>query len=73
MFFGLTNALTTCQKLFNQIFKTALDNFVIMYFDNISIYLKIKKNIKHIYYIFQKLKKHDLKIELKNIHSIETK
>ena len=43
MFIGLINALPTCQELFNRIFETVLKDMGIMYFDEIIIYLKIKK------------------------------
>ena len=66
MFFGLINTLTICQKLFNQIFGKALDNFVIIYLNDILVYSKNKnKYIKYVQYIFQRLQEHDLQIKSK--------
>ena len=56
MFFGLINALATCQELFNQIFGKALDDFIIIYLNDILVYSKNKNEyIKHIQYILQEL------------------
>ena len=45
MLFRLINALTTCQKLFNQIFEKALNDFTIIYLNDILIYSKKNKKI----------------------------
>ena len=66
MLFGLINALAICQELFNQVFKKTLDNFAIIYLDDIFIYSKSKKeHVKHVRHIFQWLKKHSLWVEPK--------
>ena len=49
MFFELTNILTTCQKLFNQILGTTLNDFAIMNFNDIFIDSEIKN--QHIKYV----------------------
>lgn len=36
--FGLTNALTTLRILMNQVFQEYLDNFVVVYIDNMVTY-----------------------------------
>ena len=64
--FGFTNALTTCQKLLNQVLRDALDENLIVYFNNIFIYSKIEvKHIRHVQHILQKLREYDLKVKLK--------
>ena len=64
--FRLINTLVTCQELLNWILRKILDNFVIIYLNNIFIYSKNKKkHVKYIQYIFQWLKEHDLQIKLK--------
>ena len=66
MFFRLTNALIICQELFDLTFEATLNNFVIMYSNNIFVYLKTqKKYIEYIKYIFQKLQEYDLKVKPK--------
>ena len=48
--FRLTNILATFQAIINYILQEYLDIFIIIYLDNILIYLKILKNYKkHIY------------------------
>ena len=54
MLFEFTNILTICQKIINNILRQYLDQLVIIYLNNIIIYLNILK--KHINYIFKILK-----------------
>ncbi len=54
MSFELTNASTTCQKIINDTLRQYLNRFVIVYLNNIIIYLKILK--EHVSYIFKVLK-----------------
>ena len=49
MFFKLINASANCQTLINNILKKILDILVIVYLDNIFIFLKTKK--KYIKYV----------------------
>ncbi len=53
MLFELTNASTTCQEIINNILRQYLNQFVIIYLNDIIIYLKILK--EHISYIFKVL------------------
>ncbi len=43
MLFGLTNTLATFQGYINKILAEKLDIFIIVYLDNIFIYIKSKK------------------------------
>jgi len=43
MQFGLINALATFQKRINNVLREHLDKFIIVYFNNIIIYLITKK------------------------------
>ena len=55
MFYKLFNAFIIFQFYVNKILKLYIEVFYVIYFDNILIYLKIKKNI--------------LKVHLQNITS----
>jgi len=54
MSFELTNVLTMCQKMINDVLRQYLDRFVITYLNDIIIYLKILK--EHVSYVFKVLK-----------------
>jgi hypothetical protein len=57
MFFGLCNAMATFKTLMNLIFHEKLDEFVIIYIDDIFIYSKIaKEHARHLEYVLRKLK-----------------
>ena len=54
--FRFTNALTICQQFINNTLTEYLDVFIIIYLDDIFIYLKIfEEYIKYIKIIFGKL------------------
>jgi len=53
MSFELTNVLTMCQKIINNILRQYLNQFVITYLNDIIIYSKILK--KHVSYVFKVL------------------
>jgi hypothetical protein len=58
MFFRLCNALATFKTLMNLIFHEKLDEFVIIYIDDIFIYSKTaKEHARHLEYVLRKLKK----------------
>ncbi len=57
MFFGLCNTMATFKTLMNLIFHEKLDEFVIVYIDDIFIYSKTtKQHARHLEYILRKLK-----------------
>jgi len=59
--FGLTNAPATFMTLMNDIFREYLDQFVIIYLDDILIYSQTKKeHLKQIRLVLEILRKHQL-------------
>ena len=64
MSFKLINVSTTCQDMINNVLKKYLNIFVIIYLNNIFIYLKnLKKFKKHIKIILQCLNKKEFLIK----------
>jgi len=59
--FGLTNAPTTFQSLMNSIFAKVLRKFVLVFFDDILVYiLDWKTHIQHLRQVLELLRKHTL-------------
>lgn len=59
--FGLTNAPATFQTLMNDIFREYLDDFVVIYLDDILVFSKNPDDhAKHLELVFQKLREHKL-------------
>ena len=57
MTFGVTNSPATFIDLINRVFKTYLDEFVIIFIDDILIYSKsLVKHEKHLRLVLQRLK-----------------
>ncbi len=59
--FGLTNALVTFCTLMNDIFREWLDDFVVVYIDNILTYNNfMEEHVEHLRKVFQRLKENKL-------------
>jgi len=56
MQFGLINTLATFQKQINSVLREHLDEFIIVYLNNIIIYLESKKEYReHIKWVLKRL------------------
>jgi len=63
--FGLTNALATFCTLMNDIFREWLDDFVVVYIDDILIYSSsMEEHAEHLRKVFQRLRKNKLYVKL---------
>ncbi len=63
--FGLTNAPATFCTLMNDIFREWLDNFVVVYIDDILIYSgSLEEHAEHLCKVFQRLKENKLYAKL---------
>ena len=59
--FGLTNAPTAFMDLMNRVFKPYLDQFMVVFIDDILVYSKNKEeHEKHLRVVLQTLKEHQL-------------
>ena len=66
MLFEFINTFTTCQKIINDALKKYLNDFVIIYLNNIFIYLFIlKQHVKHVNKILKYLNQRNLRTKLK--------
>ncbi|KAI3412628.1 Hydrolase_4 domain-containing protein [Psidium guajava] len=62
--FGLTNAPATFCTLMNKVLQPFLDQFVVVYLDDIVIYSRtLEEHIKHIKQVFQVLREHELYVK----------
>ena len=62
--FGLTNAPATFQRMMNEIFRPYLDQFVVVYLDDILVYSRNKEDhVKHVRIVLQVLRENKLYCE----------
>ena len=63
--FGLTNAPTAFMDMMNRIFKPYLDQFVVVFIDDILVYSKnIEEHERHLRIVFQTLREEKLFVKL---------
>ena len=66
MLFEFINAFAIYQKMINDTLREYLNDFVIIYLNNIFVYLFIlKQYIKHVYKILKRLNERDLRVKSK--------
>ena len=69
--FGLKNAPPTFQRLMIELFRKHLDEFVVVYIDDILVYSKtFEDHMKHLKIVFEILQKANLMIKLKNANFV---
>jgi hypothetical protein len=62
--FGLTNAPSTFQALMNEIFEDCLNDFVVVYLDDILVFSRNREeHAKHLQIVLERLKKRGLKVK----------
>ena len=66
MQFGLINTLATFQKQINSVLREHLDEFIIVYLNNIIIYLESKKEYReHIKWVLKRLQEEQILVAIK--------
>ncbi len=66
MSFELTNVSTTCQEIINDALRQHLNRFVIIYLNDIMIYLKIlNEHISYVFKVLECLNRKNLHLKLK--------
>ena len=71
--FGLCNAPASFQHLMNTIFQEFLDDFVIVYLDDIMVYSRThEEHLKHLDIVFSKLRDNQLYAKLKKCEFMKT-
>jgi RNase H-like domain found in reverse transcriptase/Reverse transcriptase (RNA-dependent DNA polymerase) len=72
--FGLTNAPATFMTLMNDIFREYLDQFVVVYLDDILIYSRTREeHLQHVRIVLTTLCKHKLYAKAKKCELVQTK
>jgi hypothetical protein len=70
MSFGLTNAPAHFMYLMNSIFMPGLDKFIVVFIDDILVYLKnLEEYEEHLRIVLQRLREHQLYAKLASVSS----
>ena len=71
--FGLTNAPATFQRLMNRVFAGLLNNFVLVYIDDIVVFSKTtEQHFEHLQIVFDRLRKAGLRLKIKKCKLFQT-
>jgi hypothetical protein len=71
--FGLTNAPATFQRFMNDVLKSVIKKFALVYLDDVIIYSKtLEQHIKHIEKVLDLLRKAGLKIKISKFTFLQT-
>nr|XP_016441632.1 PREDICTED: uncharacterized protein LOC107767225 [Nicotiana tabacum] len=63
--FGLTNAPATFCTLMNQVFQEYINEFVVVYLDDIVVYRKtLEEHLEHLWKVLARLREHELYVKL---------
>ncbi|GBG60905.1 hypothetical protein CBR_g16025 [Chara braunii] len=74
MSFGLTNAPATFQTAMNDIFRDILEEYVLVYLDDILVYSRtLEDHLRHLRDVLQRLCKHGFYAKLSNCHFAQRK
>src|SRR5581483_9545078 len=66
MLFGLTNAPATFQQTMNKIFARILEDFVVVYLDDLNVFSRnFNEHLKHLREVFKRLRNAGLKLKAK--------
>jgi hypothetical protein len=64
--FGLKNSPSAFQRMMDEILKEYIDDFVIVYIDDLLIYSKnLEEHMKHLELVSQRLKEYNIQINMK--------
>ncbi len=70
MLFGLINAFATFCTFMNDIFQEWFDDFVVVYIEDILVYNNfMEEHVEHLWKVFQRLKKNNYMLSLRNLSS----
>ncbi|GBG59915.1 hypothetical protein CBR_g66721 [Chara braunii] len=72
--FGLTNAPATFQRTMNDIFRDILEQYVIVYLDDILVYSRtLKEHLRHLHDVLDRLRRHGFYAKLSKCHFAQHK
>ncbi|GBG78637.1 hypothetical protein CBR_g27863 [Chara braunii] len=72
--FGLTNASATFQRVMNDIFRDILEQYVLVYLDDILVYSRtLEEHLRHLRDVLDRLRRHDFYAKLSKCHFAQHK